>query len=80
MSLLKNGGWRGIGEFSTIRKTVELGGQTVQVVSFNCQLDQNGGRRSREYFELRTKADVVGLDASVKSIRATLAEAEARYA
>ena len=80
MSLLKNGGWRGIGEFATIRATVDIGGQTVQVVAYTRQLDQNGVRRSRKYFELRTKADVVELDASVKSLRAAIAAAKARYA
>jgi len=80
MSLLKNGGWRGIGEFATIRKTIEINGQTVQVVSFNRQLDQNGVRRSREYYELRTKTDVVVLGAAVKSVKSAIAEAEARYA
>jgi len=79
MSLLKTGGWRGVGEFATIRKTLEIGGQTVQVVSFDGQLDKNGIRRTREYFELRTKANVVNLDASVKTLKAAVAAAEAMF-
>jgi len=52
----------------------------VQFVSFTRQLDQNGVRRSRKYFELRTKTNVIEFDASVKSLRAAIAAAKARYA
>lgn len=74
MSMLKNGGWRGIGEFVQIRKTLTVGGKDVQVCSFTRQADQNG-KRSRTYFELRTADKVVELSASVRSLRGAIARA-----
>ena len=79
MSILKNGGWRGVGEFVAIRKEMEIGGQMVQVCSFDCQLDQNGQRRSRQYNEIRTSEEVVRLPASVRSLKAAIEAAEERY-
>lgn len=77
--LLKNGGWRGVGEFATIRKTVEIKGITVQICSYNRQLDQNGQRRSREYYEIRTAIEVTLLPAAVKTLKAAKVAAENKY-
>lgn len=79
MSILKNGGWRGVGEFVAIRKEIEIGGQLVQVCSFDCQIDQNGQRRSRQYYEIRTSKEVVRLPVSVSSLKSAIKAAEERY-
>lgn len=77
--ILSSGGWRGIGEFATIRRSLRIGGRLVQVVSYTKQLDRNGSRRSRDYFELRTTDAVVNCDTAVKTVKAAVAAAHAMY-
>ena len=72
MAILKNGGWRNCGEFVTIRKELEIGGKRTQICSYTRQLDENGVRRSRNYYEVRTAAGVIQLPAAVKSLRAAI--------
>lgn len=74
--LLKNGGWRNVGEFVCIRRSGEDRGIHWQVCSYTQQLDQDGARRSRNYYEVRFADEVVSLPASVKTLRAAVAECE----
>ncbi|MFA6721587.1 MAG: hypothetical protein WCR92_09260 [Candidatus Cloacimonadaceae bacterium] len=73
--MLKNGGWRGAGEFVSIRKTVETKSGPVQVCSYTCQQDQTGEKRTRAYFELRSANRVVMLPPAVKTLSAAIVEA-----
>lgn len=77
--LLKNGGWRGCGEFCGIAQDVVREKARVQVVGWDTQIEQNGQRRSRQYWELRTPADVIQLGAAVRSKKQAIAEANRRF-
>jgi len=78
-NLLKNGGWRRVGEFVSIIDDATYGDTRVQVCAFDCQADASGRKRTRPYYELRTAADVTQLPPSVRSQKAAKAQAAEMY-
>jgi hypothetical protein len=70
MSILKNSGWRGVGEFVAIIDDATYGSTRVQVCGFDRQADMSGQKRTRTYYELRTASDVTMLPPVVRSQKA----------
>lgn len=77
--LLKNGGWRGVGECVSIIDDATYGTTRVQVCGFTRQADASGQKRSRTYYELRTEKEVKQLPASINSQKAAKAKTAEMY-